>query len=140
MSPHFSAHVMWVPQNIPPSSETHKPTKTQKLHYTKKQKQKQKNWPIRRSVSEINPGLAIPEDDPAISDTSIGSTAKRVKGYTLRSLDLVEKLNFRILKQILGVFLCGNLGPRWHVHSVRFEVREVRDGTVPQRVCATVQG
>lgn len=100
---------------------------------------KAKSSPVRRSVSEISPGLAVPEDDPPISDAGVGSTAKRVERYALGALNLVKELDFGILEQVLGVSQGGDLGPSWHVHCERFEVREVGDCTVPERVDRTVQ-
>ena len=83
--------------------------------------------------------MAIPEQNSAIGDPSVRSTAERIKGDALRALDQVQKLNLRPLEQILVVFLGWKVGPRREMDHVSFKVGEVGDGTVLKRVCGTVE-
>lgn len=96
--------------------------------------------PIGRSVGEIRPGPAIPEQDAPVGDAGVRAAALRVEGDALGPLNLVQELDLRPLQQIHGVSLGRDLGPGRHVDPVGLEVREARQGAVPERVGAAVQG
>lgn len=93
-----------------------------------------------RSIGEIGPRAAVPEQDSAIGDAGVGAAAMRVECYALGALDLVKELDFRPLKEITGVPLGRHLGPRRHVHLDSLEVRKAMQGAVVERVQAAVQG
>lgn len=55
--------------------------------------------------------MAVPEQNPAVSDAGVGAAAERVECYALRALNLVQELDLRPLKEVMDVPLGSYLGP-----------------------------
>lgn len=84
--------------------------------------------------------MTIPENNPAISNPSIGAPARGVEGDALGALNLVEELDLGVLEQILMVPVKWDVGPCRHFNLNRLEIGEFGYGRVFEGVNGAVGG
>lgn len=96
--------------------------------------------PIRRSVSEIRPRLAVPGNNPTIGNTSVWPSTKRIENDAFRALNLIKEFDLHLLEKVMLIFNDGERGPWREIYLVSFKIRGTINGAVLERIETAIKG